>query len=278
MSRSLRELSPEEVQALLLDLLRRIRDFPDTVGRLSSAFATEKNLLLSTVRRLANILWFGGFIRTVYLGFPPRPFYSITDKGSAVLARGKFSPEDWLDVPRWVRRWTRRYLPPFKPVLYLPLGNFGIWVEEDWNYSVYVETPTESYWPWFRIIDPTVAKDIVDPSSYGFIYVPKLRALEFIEASGVRPRLWSIVGHKWVRLHPEVRTARWVRIRYHRIWDPKGKIVPQRLPSPFPDKVRWKVDLSPIKEHLPSVFPIMEAKTRLEKKRPVRVVSSVFEK
>lgn len=279
MPRSLRELSPEEVQALLLDLLRRIRDFPDTVGRLISTFATEKDLRPSTVSRLTDILWFGDFVRTVYLGFPPRRFYSITDKGSAVLARGKFSPEDLVDVPGWVRRWLKRHLPPFKFVLYLPLGEFGIWVEENWNYSVYVETPTESYWSPFSVIDPTEAQRYgISPNSYGFVYSPKLRVFEFIEASGVRPRLWSVVGHRWLPLPPDVRASRGVKIRYHRIWDPDGIIAPQRLPSPLPDKVRWKVDLSPIKEHLPSVFPIMEAKTRLEERRPVRVVSSVFEK
>ena len=276
MPRKIRDISKEEMASLLLDLLGHIRENILYSSRyVRESFAKRKDLAEDAVRTMMDILSFSDFVRTRYYGFPARPHYYPTLKGLEILRHGRFALEDFAEAPEWVKRWVKRHLPPFKAVLFFLVSSpqfpvAAIWVPEDWNYAIYVETPLEQAWEDWQKISPTdVLRYNIHPSSVGFVYSPKLRALMFLEASRVLPNASREVGYRWVRLPEITATQRALRKPYTRIWDPDGRIAVQEI-ARLPDKVRWKVDLRPISHLLPAAFPVFSVKSDLEARYPAR--------
>ena len=309
------ELEVAERLKLLWHFLDIIKQNPHfTVREVLKEFKSRYGLTEWTVRRFADILWFGDLIRierrgvyVPFFGTVIRTFYVLTDLGEKYHKIGTTRDFTLKDFKRILPGWTYRALarkPKPKPKVplntaYFKSMDFEFWIQEDWNYKVWVETPESWRGKGYEEIPPEYLEERgIDRGNTGLPYSVKHRTIILLnivkifkkEVGGqvMEVNFFSLKdGYCWLPLTPEYAMNRPVptgrKTPRTMIYDPKGKVkVSEVHPSPA-GRRRWVVDFKEYSQYAPRVAPIKDMIEKFQerkKKEPsfAKLVTGVWEK
>ena len=216
-----------------------------TSGRLKESFSKRMNLSRYSVDRIADILWFSGFITTVYKGYPPRPYYAVTSDGEEIILKGKFEVIDFPAEPSWIRASLLRGVKLVPRFVRVGVKNFVFEVEPDWDYKLRVFTPKEWIEKW-------------ESKRFGKAYSVKHRSVVFLQTLGLAVNYFT--GYKFVKLTEEEKKRRIKNNRILKVWrtlvfDPENKVKVIKVGTKK-GVTEWVVDFSNFKKDLPETIDI----------------------
>jgi len=287
------ELSPSRRLEILYELLRRIQETQgERISVLRDWLMKTYDLKEFAVRRVLDLAWFSGMVRTEWRGFPARAYLVLTDFGTAVLLKGR---ADISDIDQagldWLSRSVRRWKPLGPPrVCYIKVKDFEFWVSRDWNFRVYVETPSRWIETWQVPYDATLLSHYriaVPPDDR--IWSVKHRAGILVATHIARVSVNRLLGYVWVPMTMSAKQARLsvgrplARYRWQ-VKDPGGRVKVSVVGGAPPGRERWEVDFTSVREYLPTYVDVDELKASVEElkkskpevPREVELVPSVW--
>jgi hypothetical protein len=287
------ELSPPRRLKILYELLKKIEE---TRGERTSVLVgwlmRTYDLKESAATRVLDLAWFSGMVRTEWRGFPARAYLVLTDFGRDVLSKGR---ADLSDIDKaeldWLSRSVRRWKPVGPPrVCYVRVKDFEFWVSRDWNFRVYVETPSRWMETWQVPYDATLLSHygIAVPSD-DRVWSVKGRAGILVATHIAQVSVNRLLGYAWVPMTMSAKQAResagrpLARYRWQ-VKDPGGRVRVTVVGGAPPGRERWEVDFTHVREYLPphvDVDMLKDDVEELKKTKPgvpreAKVVSSVW--
>lgn len=287
------ELSLGRRLSILYELLKTIQERQgERTAVLLDWLKKTYDLKESAARKVLDVAWFAGMVRTEWRGFPARPYLVLTDFGAAVLLKGK---ADLSDIDRagldWLSRSVRRWKPVGPPQFcYVRVKDFEFWVGSDWKFRVYVETPKSWMEPWQVPYDSNLLR------AFGVVMPPDHRMWSVRDRTAIlvathiaQISVNRLLGYVWIPMTGTARLARetagktLARYRWC-VKDPHWRVKVSLVGGAPPGRERWEVDFSAVSEYLPpyvDVDMLKDSVEELKKSKPwvpreAKVVSSVW--
>jgi hypothetical protein len=289
------ELSPSRRLEILYELLKTIQERQgERTAVLLDWLKKTYDLKESAARKVLDVAWFAGMVKTEWRGFPARPYLVLTDFGVAILLKGK---ADLSDIDRagldWLSRSIRRWKPVGPPQFcYVRVKDFEFWVGSDWKFCVYVETPKSWMKTWQVPYDPNLLRafGVAVPSDHR-IWSVRDRAAILVATHIAQISVNRLLGYKWIPMTDTARTARIAggrplkRYRWC-VKDPDWNVKVSLVGGAPPGRERWEVDFSAVSEYLPRYVDIHLLKSSVEElkvekptiPREAEIVPSVWSK